>query len=139
MLIPMGGMLPFGSIFIEMYFVFNSLWNYKLYYVYGIMLMVFSILLIVSASVSIVLTYFLLNAEGLPPRLLTSLPSPVFLSVCIYDSSHVCACHRPGRVRFFWQRAACANGLGQRLRVSGRRLAMAQGSSLGDLGAYAWM
>ena len=65
----MGGMLPFGSIFIEMYFVFNSLWNYKLYYVYGIMLMVFSILLIVSASVSIVLTYFLLNAEGLPPRL----------------------------------------------------------------------
>ncbi|KAJ1685846.1 hypothetical protein LUZ63_017236 [Rhynchospora breviuscula] len=26
----MGGLLPFGSIFIEMYFVFTSFWNYKL-------------------------------------------------------------------------------------------------------------
>jgi transmembrane 9 superfamily protein 3 len=25
----MGGLLPFGSIFIEMYFVFTSFWNYK--------------------------------------------------------------------------------------------------------------
>ena len=27
----MGGLLPFGSIFIEMYFVFTSFWNYKVY------------------------------------------------------------------------------------------------------------
>lgn len=27
------GILPFGSIFIEMYFVFTSFWNYKFYYV----------------------------------------------------------------------------------------------------------
>lgn len=25
----MGGLLPFGSIFIEMYFIFTSFWNYK--------------------------------------------------------------------------------------------------------------
>jgi transmembrane 9 superfamily protein 3 len=25
----MGGLLPFGSIFIETYFVFTSIWNYK--------------------------------------------------------------------------------------------------------------
>ena len=31
------GVLPFGSIFIEMYFVFTSFWNYKFYYVYGFM------------------------------------------------------------------------------------------------------
>jgi hypothetical protein len=24
-----GGLLPFGSIFIEMYFIFTSFWNYK--------------------------------------------------------------------------------------------------------------
>lgn len=30
----MGGLLPFGSIFIEMYFVFTSFWNYKVIYVY---------------------------------------------------------------------------------------------------------
>jgi hypothetical protein len=28
----MGGLLPFGSIFIEMYFVFTSFWNYKVSY-----------------------------------------------------------------------------------------------------------
>lgn len=27
----MGGLLPFGSIFIEMYFVFTSFWNYKVW------------------------------------------------------------------------------------------------------------
>ncbi|XP_078157331.1 transmembrane 9 superfamily member 1-like [Carex rostrata] len=60
----MGGLLPFGSIFIEMYFVFTSFWNYKVYYVYGFMLLVFLILLIVTICVTIVGTYFLLNAEN---------------------------------------------------------------------------
>jgi transmembrane 9 superfamily protein 3 len=60
----LGGLLPFGSIFIEMYFLFTSLWNYKVYYVYGFMLLVFLILMIVTSCVSIVGTYFLLNAEN---------------------------------------------------------------------------
>jgi len=58
-----GGILPFGSIFIEMYFIFTSFWNYKFYYVYGFMLLVMGILLVVTVCVSIVSTYFLLNAE----------------------------------------------------------------------------
>ncbi|CAM6034812.1 unnamed protein product [Sphagnum compactum] len=60
----LGGLLPFGSIFIEMYFVFTSFWNYKVYYVYGFMLLVFLILAIVTVCVTIVGTYFLLNAEN---------------------------------------------------------------------------
>ena len=36
----LGGILPFGSIFIEMYFIFTSFWAYKIYYVYGFMLLV---------------------------------------------------------------------------------------------------
>ncbi|CAI0375323.1 unnamed protein product [Linum tenue] len=60
----MGGLLPFGSIFIEMYFVFTSFWNYKVYYVYGFMLLVFLILIIVTVCVTIVGAYFLLNAEN---------------------------------------------------------------------------
>jgi len=60
----LGGLLPFGSIFIEMYFIFTSFWNYKVYYVYGFMLLVFLILLIVTVCVTIVGTYFLLNAEN---------------------------------------------------------------------------
>lgn len=62
-IIILGGVLPFGSIFIEMYFIFTSFWAYKIYYVYGFMLLVFLILLIVTVCVTIVCTYFLLNAE----------------------------------------------------------------------------
>merc|ERR1739838_1271959 len=58
-----GGILPFGSIFIEMYFIFTSFWAYKIYYVYGFMLLVFLILLTVTVCVTIVCTYFLLNAD----------------------------------------------------------------------------
>lgn len=62
-IILLGGILPFGSIFIEMYFIFTSFWAYKIYYVYGFMLLVFLILIIVTICVTIVCTYFLLNAE----------------------------------------------------------------------------
>ncbi|KAG2172675.1 hypothetical protein INT43_000022, partial [Umbelopsis isabellina] len=58
-----GGILPFGSIFIEMYFIFTSFWTYKIYYVYGFMFLVFAILIVVTACVTIVSTYFLLNSE----------------------------------------------------------------------------
>jgi transmembrane 9 superfamily protein 3 len=57
------GILPFGSIFIEMYFIFTSLYQYKYYYVFGFMLLVFIILNIVTLCVTIVSTYFLLNSE----------------------------------------------------------------------------
>ncbi|KAL1923231.1 uncharacterized protein VTP21DRAFT_9607 [Calcarisporiella thermophila] len=63
MVIAAGGILPFGSIFIEMYFIFSSFWEYKIYYVYGFMLLVYMMLLVVSACVTIVSVYFLLNAE----------------------------------------------------------------------------
>lgn len=62
-IIPLGGVLPFGSIFIEMYFIFTSFWAYKIYYVYGFMLLVLVILLVVVVCVTIVCAYFLLNAE----------------------------------------------------------------------------
>ncbi|XP_041364015.1 transmembrane 9 superfamily member 3-like [Gigantopelta aegis] len=62
-IVVLGGVLPFGSIFIEMYFIFTSFWAYKIYYVYGFMLLVFVILAIVTTCVTIVCTYFLLNAE----------------------------------------------------------------------------
>jgi transmembrane 9 superfamily protein 3 len=61
--VALGGILPFGSIFIEMYFIFTSFWQYKYYYVYGFMLLVYIILIIVSVCVTIVSTYFLLNSE----------------------------------------------------------------------------
>ncbi|KAI5655885.1 hypothetical protein M9H77_24678 [Catharanthus roseus] len=60
----MGGVLPFGSIFVEIYFVFTCLWNYKIYYLYGVLLLVFIILIIVTIFATILGTYMLLNAEN---------------------------------------------------------------------------
>merc|ERR1712106_239702 len=57
---------PFGSIFIEMYFIFTSFWAYKIYYVYGFMLLVFLILLTVTVCVTIVspTSYSMLRTTG---------------------------------------------------------------------------
>ena len=63
-LIPLAGLLSFGSIFIELYYVLTSLWNYKFYHVYGFLLGVYSILTIVVGLTSIIVVYFCLNAEN---------------------------------------------------------------------------
>eukprot|EP00904_Undaria_pinnatifida_P003732 jgi/Undpi1/1335/HiC_scaffold_11.g04727.m1 len=62
--VPLAGILPFGSIFIEMYFILTSLWGYMYYYVYGFMLLVMAILVVVLVCTSIVAVYFVLNAEN---------------------------------------------------------------------------
>merc|ERR1712078_965138 len=63
-LIPLAGLLSFGSIFIELYYVLTSLWNYKFYHVYGFLFGVFTILIIVVGMTSIIVVYFCLNAEN---------------------------------------------------------------------------
>lgn len=62
-LVMLSGILPFGSIFIEIHFILTSFWAVKIYHVYGFLMLVFIMLLIVTACVSIVSTYILLNAE----------------------------------------------------------------------------
>lgn len=61
--IPLAGILPFGSVFFEMYFILTSLTSYSIYNVYGFMVMVFLILIVVLVCVSIVSVYVVLNAE----------------------------------------------------------------------------
>jgi transmembrane 9 superfamily member 3 len=63
-LVPLAGLLSFGSIFIELYYVLTSLWNYKYYHVYGFLLGVYAILTIVVGMTSIIVVYFCLNAEN---------------------------------------------------------------------------
>ena len=63
-LIPLSGLLPFGSIFIELYYVLTSLWNYKYYHVYGFLLAMYMILAIVVSLTTIISIYFCLNAEN---------------------------------------------------------------------------
>jgi len=58
-----GGVLPFSAISVELYYIFSTLWGREQYTLYGILFFVFIILLSVTASISIALTYFQLAAE----------------------------------------------------------------------------
>jgi len=58
-----GGILPFGAIFIEIFFIMSSVWLHQFYYIFGFLLLVFIILIITCAEISIVLCYFQLCSE----------------------------------------------------------------------------
>jgi transmembrane 9 superfamily protein 1 len=58
-----GGFLPFSAISVELYYIFATLWGRENYTLYGILLLVFIILLSVTACISIALTYFQLSSE----------------------------------------------------------------------------
>ncbi|KAG7366964.1 endomembrane protein 70-domain containing protein [Nitzschia inconspicua] len=59
----MGGILPFGSVCIELAFIMSALWLHQIYYVMGFLLAVVAILAATCAQVSIVLCYLQLCAE----------------------------------------------------------------------------
>ena len=58
-----GGMLPFGAVFVELFFILTSIWLDQYYYVFGFLLIVVIVLLITCAEITIVLCYFQLCAE----------------------------------------------------------------------------
>ena len=58
-----GGILPFGACFVELFFVMSSIWMDQYYYVFGFLFIVYVILCITCAEVSMVLCYFQLCAE----------------------------------------------------------------------------
>uniref|UniRef100_A0A6B0VEL1 Transmembrane 9 superfamily member n=1 Tax=Ixodes ricinus TaxID=34613 RepID=A0A6B0VEL1_IXORI len=58
-----GGFLPFSAISVELYYIFSTVWGREHYTLYGILLLVAIILLSVTASISVALTYFQLSAE----------------------------------------------------------------------------
>ena len=59
----MAGFLPFSAIYIELYYIFASVWGHKVYTIYSILFIVFIILIIVTAFITIALTYFQLAVE----------------------------------------------------------------------------
>jgi len=63
-MIVIAGLVPFGCLFIEMYFIMSAVWSHnKIYYVYGFMFAILLLLCLVIICVSITCTYVLLNAE----------------------------------------------------------------------------
>ncbi|MCL4129671.1 UNVERIFIED_CONTAM: hypothetical protein GTU68_017227 [Idotea baltica] len=59
----MGGVLPFGCIFIQLFFILNSIWSSQTYYMFGFLFLVFVILVITCSETTILLCYFHLCAE----------------------------------------------------------------------------
>ncbi|KAK3155124.1 hypothetical protein QOZ80_2BG0199190 [Eleusine coracana subsp. coracana] len=57
------GTLPFGTLFIELFFILSSIWLGRFYYVFGFLLVVLLLLVVVCAEVSVVLTYMHLCSE----------------------------------------------------------------------------
>lgn len=58
------GVLPFGAIFVELYFVMSSLWSNRIYYMFGFLFLSFGLLVVTSAAVTILMIYFLLCQEN---------------------------------------------------------------------------
>ncbi|KAG5843642.1 transmembrane 9 superfamily member 2-like [Anguilla anguilla] len=59
----MGGVLPFGCIFIQLFFILNSIWSHQMYYMFGFLFLVFIILIITCSEATVLLCYFHLCAE----------------------------------------------------------------------------
>jgi transmembrane 9 superfamily protein 2/4 len=57
------GILPFGAIFVELYFIMNSLWTSKIYYMFGFLFLCYGLMVITTAATTILLVYFMLCAE----------------------------------------------------------------------------
>merc|ERR1712085_171917 len=58
-----GGVLPFGAAFTELFFIMASLWQHQFYYLFGFLALVLVILIVTCAEISITLTYFQLTSE----------------------------------------------------------------------------
>eukprot|EP00756_Hemistasia_phaeocysticola_P026946 Hpha_TRINITY_DN16092_c1_g2::TRINITY_DN16092_c1_g2_i1::g.117465::m.117465/K17086/TM9SF2_4; transmembrane 9 superfamily member 2/4 len=61
--VPLAGVLPFGAVFIELLFILSSLWQGRVYYVFGFLALVFCIAIVTCAEISVVIVYFQLCYE----------------------------------------------------------------------------
>merc|ERR1711904_547374 len=58
-----GGILPFGSVFTELFFIMSSIWQHQFYYLFGFLALVLVILIVTCTEVSIAMPYFQLTTE----------------------------------------------------------------------------
>ena len=59
----LAGVLPFGAVFIELFFILNAIWENQFYYLFGFLFLVFIVLIISCTEIAIVMTYMQFCAE----------------------------------------------------------------------------
>ncbi|CAM9774339.1 unnamed protein product, partial [Chrysoparadoxa australica] len=59
----MSGFLPFSAIYIELHYIFASVWGHQIYTLFGILILAFCLLLVVCSFITVALTYFQLTRE----------------------------------------------------------------------------
>jgi len=59
----MAGFLPFSAIYIELHYIFASIWGHKIYTLFGILFLAFIMLVTVTSFITIALLYFQLARE----------------------------------------------------------------------------
>lgn len=59
----LAGLLPFCAIVLEIFFIMSSVWHHQIYYIFGVLAVVFVLMVVSSAEVSIVLCYYFLCQE----------------------------------------------------------------------------
>lgn len=59
----LGGILPFGAVSVELYFIMSALWLHQIYYIFGFLFLVMIVLVVTCAEISILLCYFQLVNE----------------------------------------------------------------------------
>jgi len=57
------GFLPFSAIYIELHYIFASVWGHRVYTLFGILSLAFIMLVVVTAFITVALTYFQLAIE----------------------------------------------------------------------------
>ncbi|TKX20071.1 transmembrane 9 superfamily protein [Elsinoe australis] len=55
--------LPFAAIWVELYFILSSFWSGRVYYMFGFLFLCFGLMIVTSACVTVLVTYFVLCGE----------------------------------------------------------------------------
>ena len=58
------GILPFLAILVELYFILTSFWFNKIYYMFGFLFLCYMLMIITTASVTVLMVYHILCAEN---------------------------------------------------------------------------
>jgi transmembrane 9 superfamily protein 2/4 len=59
-----GGLLPFVAIVIELYFIFDSLWSHRIYFMFGFLFVCVGLAILAATTVTIITVYLMLCSEN---------------------------------------------------------------------------